>query len=257
MKKLILITILAFVLGLSMAKDKIIELSVEKIASYVMGTRLEIRFMKVGLFRPVIIVKGMTLYNPPGYPEKVMAEIPEFYIKYSSGKLSKGQMYFTEMRLYLKQFTVIKTEDGRVNAAAIKPVRDKEPGQEIQEKDKGTIPDIRIEKLYLKADRIFYKDYSKGGNASVREFNVNIDETYENIDDPYTLVRIIIARITKNTPLSQMISIPVAGIKGIYTATGAVVGNAVKTVGAATGVVLDEARVIGKIFKAPAEKNRS
>ena len=64
-KKIILGTIL-FLVVISLVKDKIIEVSAENICTRVIGVRLDIDSLKVGLVRPVISIKDMKLYNPNG-----------------------------------------------------------------------------------------------------------------------------------------------------------------------------------------------
>jgi len=50
----------------------------------------------------------------------------------------------------------------------------------------------------------------------VREYNVNIDERFENITDPYTLGRIIIVKALKNTAIASLANFDIGKLqKGI------------------------------------------
>ena len=66
------------------------------------------------------------------------------------------------------------------------------------------MPDIQIDLLELKIDKVIYKDYSKGTPPKEKVFNVKIDEQYENITNPQSFIRLIIFKALKNTTIASL-----------------------------------------------------
>jgi uncharacterized protein involved in outer membrane biogenesis len=270
MKKTIMIVILMAIVALVMAKDKLIELSAEKACSFVLGSKLDIGSMRVGILRPVIDIKKMRLYNPKEFPVKLMADIPEIYVRYELAGIFKGNVHIRELRFNLKEFNIVKNSNGVVNLDSLKPVSDKEDGQRIEQEEKGELPDIRIDTLYLKAGEVVYTDYSRSAeDPAITRFNVNIDERFENIEDPYTLVRLIIYRVLMNTTVSNLVDVPMQGVKDIAdkaykvgtaaveTATGTAktMASGTQTVMKGAGDTMQKAAgTIGGFFTAPSSK---
>jgi hypothetical protein len=235
MIKKIILGIMLLVVIISIAKDKIIEISVENICTHVIGTKLDIASMQVGIVRPVVAIKGMKLYNPKGYPTKIMAEIPEIYVHYNLPEMVKGKLYLEELRFSMKELNIVKDYEGKVNLNSLKSVENKEDGKQIEEQDKGKVPEIYIKTFYLKAGNVYYQDYSKASEQpTVNRFEINLDEKYENISDPYTLVRLIIYRVLMNTTVSNVVNVPMAGVKEVYKTGTKVVTTAVKKAGEVT-----------------------
>lgn len=207
-KKIVAAAIVLVLITVIVAKDKIIEIAVERVCTYILGTKLDIGKMKVGIIGGKIKIKDLKIYNPEGFEEPLMADIPGIRIKYKLFELLKQDIHLKELKIYLRQFNIVKNSAGEINVNMLRPIKKQDKGQVMEDEDKGKIPDIEIEEFYLKADKVFFMDYSKGDKPVVKEFNVNISKKYENIHDPYTLVRLIISQVIKNTTLAGVIKLP-------------------------------------------------
>jgi len=204
MKKLmiILVCVVVGIVVLSLAKDGIIKVSVEKGVELVTGLQLKIQSLKVGIANTLVGIKGLQLFNPEGYQDEIMLDVPEIYVDYNLGAIMKGKIHLEEMRIDLKEFVVVKNEKGELNLDALKVVQEeKEPKAE---KEKADLPEMQIDSLGLKIDKVVYKDYSRGGRPSVREFPINLNEKYTNITDPNTLVRLIVVKALMNTTIGRL-----------------------------------------------------
>jgi hypothetical protein len=122
------------------------------------------------------------------------------------GSFIAGKAHLEEVRLNLKEFMVVKNEAGELNLDSLKAVGATEEEEVIDEgkKEKTEMPDLQIDLLVLKIDRVIYKDYSKGTPPKVKEYNVNINERYENITNPKTFVSLIILKALKNTAIARL-----------------------------------------------------
>jgi len=184
----------------------IIKTSVSAGVKAMTGLKLSIRSMNVGVFKSLIGINELKLYNPSGFVDELMIDLPEIYVNYDLGAFMKGKAHFEEVRLNLKEFIVVKNADGQLNLDSLKVVEAAEEEEVIEKgkKEKTKMPDLQIDLLDLKIGTVIYKDYSKGTPPKERVFNVNIDERYENITDPQSFVRLIVLKALKNTTIASL-----------------------------------------------------
>ena len=241
MKKsfIILIWIVAALLVLGMAKDLIVKVSVEKGVTMVTGLKLTIGTFKVGIIKTLVGIRNLRLYNPAGFRDRTMADIPEIYVNYDLPAIIGGRIHLPEVRLNVREFVVVKNENGNLNLNSLKVVQAQKKGAAPAEKKAGKAPEIQIDKLRLTVGRVFYKDYSGGGAPRVQEFDINIDEEYTNINDPYALVSLIVVKSLANTTISRLANFDITGLSGTISGT---LGNA----SAITGKAVDTAQVAVK-----------
>ena len=222
MKKVIgviAVIFIAVILILAVAKDIIIKTSVEKGVKLVTGLQLNLEGLKVGVFKTLIDIKGLTLFNPPGYKDEIMFEIPEIYVDYDLPAILKGKIHLEEVRLNVKELIVVKNERGDLNLNSLKPVQGQKEGKKpkeekrIEEKEKGKAPEMQIDVLALKVGKVVYRDYSKGEPPSVKEFNINLDEKYTNITNPQALVNLIVVQTLTSTALATIADIDLKGLQ--------------------------------------------
>ena len=212
----IVVAVLAVAIVLGAIKDAIIKTSVEKGVEIVTGLPLKIGGMKVGIIRTLISVKNLTLFNPKNYPDKLMLDMPEVYVNYNLGSIIGGKIHLKEMRINLREFAVIKNENGELNINSLKVVAAQKEGRSPEDSGggkKGKAPEIQIDTLKLKVGRIVYKDYSKGGAPEIKKFSANIDETYNNITNPYSLVSLILVKSLMATPIARYVNIDLRGLQ--------------------------------------------
>ncbi len=223
-RKVIMIPAIVFVIliALFLGKNMIIKTSVTTGVKAMTGLKLSIRSMNVGVFKSLIGINELQLYNPSGFKDKLMMDLPEIYVDYNLGAIMGGKAHLEEVRLNLKEFIVVKNEAGELNLDSLRVVKEAEG--EVAEKDDGKkekteMPDIQIDLLELKIDKVIYKDYSKGTSPKVKEFNVNIDERYENITDPQSFVRLIIVKALKNTTIASLANFDIGKLQKGLTET--------------------------------------
>lgn len=247
MKKILVVVVcivVALVL-LSAAKDIAVKVAVEKGTELATGLRLGIRSMHVGILRTVVSIKDLRLFNPEGYPEKVMLDAPEVYVAYDLPAVFKSKVHLTEMRFDLKELTVIKNKKGELNLNSLKMAKKEKPKKQAAKTEKEPAKkekamELQIDNLELKVGKVVYKDYSRGETPEVKEFNVNLNERYKNIKDMRMLTSLIIFAAIKNTAVAQLTGFDPAELKA----------NAQETLSSAKEVARESA---GTMKKAAAE----
>lgn len=216
MKKYLTILVIIFVaiFVIALAKDLIIKAAVEKGAEIVTGLKLRMGSLNVGVLRPVVDIRNFKLLNPPNFPDRNMVDIPEIYVNYDLPAIMGGTMHLPEMRLNLKEFTVVKNAKGELNLDALRAVQAHKSGKSPSQEAKGKAPAIKIDSLKLSIGKVVYKDYSKGGVPDIKEFNINLNESYSNINDPYSLATLIMVKALMNTSIASLTKFDLKGMQG-------------------------------------------
>ncbi|MFC1570657.1 hypothetical protein ACFL4E_02625 [Candidatus Omnitrophota bacterium] len=221
MKKIIsiiLIVVLAVIIVLAVGKNTVARVSIEKGVELVTGLPLKMKSLNIGIINTLIGIDDLKLYNPPGYKDKVMLDMPEIYVNYDLGAILGGKIHLEEVRIDLKEFVVVKNAAGEVNLNSLKTVQDQKKTKEAapaEPKKEGKAPEFQIDTLQLKIGKVVYKDYSGGKTTpTIKEFPINIDERFENINDPNKLVALILVKALMGTTVGRLTNIDLGGLKG-------------------------------------------
>lgn len=226
---IILAVLIAALLAASFVKNTIIGASIEKGVELVTGLKLKIGSINVGILRSIIDIRNIRLANPAGYPDRIMMDMPEIYVDYDLPAIFGGKVHLREMRLALKELVVVKNKNGELNLNALRMVQAEKAGKSPYQTAPGKPPEIRIDRLKLNIGKAIYKDYSRGGEPYVREFNVNLNESYSDVDNPYTLASLIVVKALANTSISGLANFDLNGLQGTL---GDTLASAQKTVAA-------------------------
>ncbi len=116
-RKIIIIPAIVFgiLIVLFIGKNMIIKTSVTTGVKAVTGLKLKIGSMNVGVFKSLLGINELQLYNPAGFEDKLMVDLPEIYVDYNMGAIMGGKVHLEEVRLHLKEFIVVKNEEGELN----------------------------------------------------------------------------------------------------------------------------------------------
>ena len=255
-RKIIIIPAIVFgiLIVLFIGKNMIIKTSVTTGVKAVTGLKLSIRSMNVGVFKSLLGINELQLYNPAGFEDKLMVDLPEIYVDYNLGAIMGGKVHLEEVRLNLKEFIVVKNEAGELNLDSLRVVKEtegEEATKEDEKQEKTEMPDIQIDLLKMKIDKVIYKDYSKGTPPKEKVFNVKIDEQYENITDPQSFVRLIIFKALKNTTIASLTNFDLGKLQSGISGT---VKKTTEMAHQATGRALEAGKdASGKIQKTAEE----
>lgn len=235
--KRFLIGFLAVAVLLFAAKGVIAKMALSGGVRAVTGLKLEIRSLQVGVFRSRVHARGVRLHNPAGFPDPVMADLPELYVDYDLPAFFTGRTHLRELRVDLKEFTVVKDRQGRLNLDSLTAVKKakEETGKPAREKKPARPGSFQIDQLDLKVGKVIYKDYSAGGEPSVRGFNVNLHEQHRNVNDPTALGALIVSRALFNTAIAGLANFDLGALdsysKDVLKFSGETAGKAVDTAG--------------------------
>lgn len=210
----ILIAVIVAIFAIVVVKDMVVKIAVENGVGIVTGLKLKIGGINVGVLKPAVAIRNLKLLNPPAFPDRNMVDMPEIYVKYDLPAILGGTVHLPEARLALKEFIVVKNADGKLNLDSLKNVQAQKESRGQAQKPAGKAPKIRIDTLKLSIGKVIYKDYSRGGAPSVREFNINLNESYSNVDNPYALANLIVVKALMNTTIGSLANFDVKGLQG-------------------------------------------
>ncbi len=247
MKKIltvVVIIVLTFAF-LAAVKNTIAKIAVEKGVEVVAGLQMKMRALNIGLIKTVVDIKGLRIFNPPTFPDKVMLDAPEIYVDYDLGDIIKGKIHLKELRINVKEFIAVKKKDGELNLNSLRVVKDSSGRKEEKPSQGSAMPEVQIDTLSLKIGKVIYKDYSAGGEPSVKEFDINIDESHQDVDDPEKLVSLIVISALRKTAIARLTNFDLGNLEGIMSETIKLATTTASSATAATQeVVKDTANVL-------------
>jgi len=191
---LAIVVLCLFVLGI--IKDQIIKSVVAAGVQKIAGTPVKISGLSIGVFRQSVRIKGLRLYNPPDFPKEVLIDLPEISVDYSLPDILKGKLYLPFIAINLKEMTIIKNQNGRLNIDGLKLKQ-------------GDPLSMQIDSLALNIGRVTWRDYSQGAEPKVETFEVDVkNKIFKNITSAQQLAINLILEAIKPT------AIKTAGIYG-------------------------------------------
>lgn len=222
MKKLLMrlaILLVGVLVILFLARNLIARKSVEVGVKTVTGFPLEIESVHISPGFGRLEVKGLHLMNPSEFSEETFIQMPEFTVDYQVGSMISGSPHINEMVLSVDQLNVVKNADGISNVQKLKGIasgdQTEEPAGEKSELK------YQVDVLRIHIGTVTVKDFSKGEQPSVRSYALNIDATYENINDPSDISRLILITVMSKVGLPN-IGVDMGDLtKGLGNVTGA------------------------------------
>ena len=215
---IIVIILVVFVLGRNIIIKSLIEIGA-KVAT---GLSLDIGKFNLGLGNSLIHMEDIRLHNPQYFSDPFMVDIPEIFVDYNLANMLVGKIYLSEVRFHLKELVVVKNKHGKLNIDSLKAVRSakkakerKAAGEPAKKEKRG----MYIGKLSLKADKVIFKDYSQGGEPSIREFNINLSEELENITNANLLVSTILWKVLSRTTIATLANVDLSALESVVSQT--------------------------------------
>ncbi len=234
----VILIVVACLFALLVIKDFALKTIVCAVAGQVTGVKNEMQGFSFGIFRHVISIKGYKMYNPRGFSNNVMLDLPKVTVNYDLGALLKNKLHLIKLDVELHQIVLEKNKDGKLNVDSLKIVKE---GQREKKATAKPLP-LQIDLFNLQMDKVISKDYGSGKEPVVLAYDLNIKKTYKNITSAQQLAALVISEPMK-----------AAGIRGaqIY-AVSALAGAAILPVAIAATFLGRDSAVCD--FNVPSDK---
>lgn len=232
----VILVFIVIVGALMVGKNALVKIAIEKGVKAVTGLSLKIGKLDVSIISSHIGITDLKLFNPDGFPQGIMFHAPEIFVDYRLLDMLKGKIHLEDLRLDFDQFVIVKNANGQMNLAALKPKTKSEPEKPAKEiadkKTKKKAPQIQIDHLVLKVGKVIYKDYSKGGEPLVREFNVNISQELSDVTDVRKLLGLVVSRAIAQSAINAPFDFTADILKDVSSAPKQVVDTLKNTANA-------------------------
>ncbi|MFH1208572.1 MAG: AsmA family protein [Candidatus Omnitrophota bacterium] len=217
--KLVVLLVVVLVV-LVLTRNVVIKAAMETGARVVAGMPLSIQKFDLNIVHTAVDIEGLLLKNPAGFHDTALVDIPKIFVAYARASIFSGKIHVKNIEFDMKQFTVVKNEKGELNLDRLRALQgtQKAPAQTTPQKPKTpakAIP-IQIDMMRLKIGKVVYMDYS-GGQPSTKEFRIDLDQSYENITDLNSVVRLIVLKAMMSSGISNLVNFDIGGLEGTLT----------------------------------------
>ncbi len=190
------IIILVLILFLGPIKTQVIRIIATISLSNILGTKVHIDKIDIGILETTAEISGLKVYNPEDFPEGILIDINKIGVQYDLPSILKGKLHFPVVILDLKEILIVKNQEGLLNVDSLKVIREGAENKK-HKKNENLKPEKRmpllINEAHLNLGKVFVKDYSKRKIPTVHGYSIGIkNKVYRNITSIPRLVTMII-----------------------------------------------------------------
>jgi uncharacterized protein involved in outer membrane biogenesis len=195
MKKTMVILAIIFIaiFTVGILRDQIIKSVITVVATEVTGAPVHIDGFSLGFFSQSVRISGFKMYNPKGFSQGILVDLPKIDVEYDLGALLKKKLHLLSVEVAIREINLEKNEEGKLNVDELKVVKQ---GKVQKGKPAEQMP-MQIDMLTLGIGRIVAKDYAAGGAPIVKVYDINIRKSYKNITSAQQLAALILAEPMK------------------------------------------------------------
>jgi hypothetical protein len=180
-------------------RDAIARFTLNRVLTQTIGAETDIDRVHIGIFDPVVEIKGLKVYNPRGFINETFLEMPQIAAKYDMQALFNQQLHITTLTVALKKLTVAIGENGAINVDKLKIVH---PPQ--NKKGEAGLSKFMIDKFTLQVGVVATKNYARKDNNVAASVDFGMKERmYKDITSFQGLAGLILIDTMK-----------MAGVKG-------------------------------------------
>ena len=181
MKKILLslgFLVIVCVALLFLFKDTLVSFLLVSAVKKTTGVSVHIEQLHTAPLKGIVKIKRLQLMNPPEFPEKVLADVPELYLDMDLWAFSKGKIHIEKLVLNLGELIILRSQQGELNLSSLKPIREELPeeknesSQDTEKQKKKWI--FQLDYLVLSIGRAFYRDYRVSNSPPSREYPIGI-----------------------------------------------------------------------------------
>ena len=158
---------------------------------------LEIHMNSVSL-NPVngsITVKGLKIYNPRGFKDRVLGYVPLVVLDFKPKTLLEKGTFFDSIVIHVKELNIIRNEDDVVNLSQVRALTPQEKAKEV--------PPFLVDSYVVEVGKVRCIDYTKEEERE-KEIILDIKEEYKNLKDTDNIAKIIAYKIFFNGKIGNI-----------------------------------------------------
>ena len=199
----------------------ILQSAVTFAASQLTGAAVKIGTFKLNLFRQEVSIRDFVLYNPPGFPNTALIDIPEITVAVKSQALLQGSLHLPLVILNLREMTLIKTKEGKLNVDSLRFVqRSGEDGSQPAKNSQKAMP-FKIDRMNLTIGKVVYKDYSAGGSEpKVKTYDIGMkNKEFKNVTSPQQFASLLLVQAMTPTAVHSAAVTAISTVQNLESLT--------------------------------------
>jgi hypothetical protein len=198
--------------ALLVTKDDLAKWLIINRVKFITGHQVSLDKASVHFTKSVLYVKNLQLKNPPPYDEVIAAEVPFFAIRIDLQDFFNRRVHLNNLTIDMAQLIIERREDGAVNLHTIRDIRNSRRAQILAAGGKSFITSFQIDVLELKIDRVVFRDH-KQGSTFTKIYPINLHESYKDITETESLIRLIVFQAVTKTALDSLINLDLYSMK--------------------------------------------
>lgn len=151
------------------------------------GFSVQVDRLTVNPFSGVMVIRGLNVKNPAGWPAAEFVDLREFRADVSLLSLLGDRIIADEIVVDLPRLTLVKNQQGVLNAVAFKEALGGSGAEAKGRPGAKTNGQFLIRHLVLKFDKLVYADHS-GRKPSVREYDLKVVRDLRDVDSVTKIV---------------------------------------------------------------------
>jgi uncharacterized protein involved in outer membrane biogenesis len=185
-------------------RNFLIKTAVEIGVRKALGMKVSITELKLDLFPGRLEIKGLTVYNPPGFEGESLAKIPKIAAEFELLPFLGGKFQFRNLELNIYEISIIKNTHKELNLNRIQTIAAAGSGPSKTPPPNSKPASIRIDQLILTVDHVKYMDYSKSHPKENRIWLGIYRERFYNLRSIDDIVRVVVVKVVLKAGLNNI-----------------------------------------------------
>ncbi len=160
------------------------------------GLKTELGGVDIGLFKPRVQITNLKVYNPASFSGTLMFDIPEISVEYDPQGLLKGNVHLRALVITVRELDIVQDPKMNLNVNSLAILAPKQQSG-------GKAPQVTIDQLALRIDKVAYQNELLGAAVGRKEFNPNINETFSNVTDPKQVASQVMLKVLAQIGLAN------------------------------------------------------
>lgn len=215
----IVIVIVVLLVVLFFVRNSLIKSGVRKAIEDYTGFGLKAETFNIGLFKPIIEIKGLELQNPPDFPEATAFVIRELYVKYDLASLFSSCVHLYDMVVDIPEVVIVQKADGETNLDRLT-----EKGRQARRKRKGrgekdtpsaepekagdgkdSKKELRIDEMTVRLGTVEFHRYEEGADKpEIKSHKLDREEHFSNVTDLQDIIDQIAMELMTDEALKEL-----------------------------------------------------
>lgn len=204
------------------AQQIILKPVIEAVSSNMIGARVSLGSFSLNIFTHQVHLADFKIYNEEGFPPKLFFDASEILVDIDIFEAMQGKIHCPLVVFRLDKMIVFKNAQGKLNVDELKIVQEK-----LHEKNKGPMPNFKIDVLKLNIEQVIVEDDSKTPPV-IQAYDLNLkDKTILNVNSVPKLVGLVMVEALKPTAIQSAGLYAATALLGVGFLPGLVIGVAV------------------------------